>query len=86
MDEESAEMFEQTEPISVPTFSPFHEAIYPIRKMAQKSLEFQRKLGIYQNGRRKVGKSSWTATSSWATAPISSLPTRIMKAAWNSAA
>ena len=46
MDEESAEMFEQTGTYLVPTFSPFHEAIYPDpKKMAQKSPEFQRKLG-----------------------------------------
>lgn len=49
MDEETAALFEQTGTYLVPTFSPFQEAIYPNpEKMAQKSAEFQRKLGIYQ--------------------------------------
>jgi len=57
MDEESAEMFEQTGTYLVPTFSPFHEAIYPDpKKMAQKSPEFQRKLGIYQERMQKGRK------------------------------
>lgn len=65
MDEESAEMFEQTGTYLVPTFSPFHEAIYPDpKKMAQKSPEFQRKLEFIRNGPERTGKSSWTATSS----------------------
>lgn len=49
MDEETARMFEETDTYLVPTFSPFHEAICPNpEKMAQKSPEFQRKLGLYQ--------------------------------------
>lgn len=49
MDEETAKMFEDTGTYLVPTFSPFQEAIYPDpEKMAQKSPDFQRKLGIYQ--------------------------------------
>lgn len=49
MDEETARLFEETGTYLVPTFSPFHEAVYPDpENMAKKSPDFQRKLGIYQ--------------------------------------
>ena len=49
MDEETAKMFEETGTYLVPTFSPFHEIIYPNPEaMGKKSAEFQRKLGMYE--------------------------------------
>lgn len=49
MDKETAKMFEDTDTYLVPTFMPYEDAIHPdSESIAQKSAEYQRKLGIYQ--------------------------------------